>query len=73
MSPDLGQQILSMDLSPLDLGTKHTKITGFGSTGEQNYGAKNVPSFYNQLLKDSAREMHSNKLVYNCYFFIKMI
>ena len=43
MSPDLGQQILSMDLAPLDLGTKHTKITGFGSMGEQNYGAKKSP------------------------------
>lgn len=39
---------------------------GFGSMVEQNHGAKKkkkVPSFYNQLLKDSAREMHSNELV----------
>lgn len=45
---------------------KHIKIMGFGSMVEQNHGAKKkkkVPSFYNQLLKDSAREMHSNELV----------
>ena len=40
---------------------------GFGSMVEQNHGAKKkkkkFPSFYNQLLKDSAREMHSNELV----------
>lgn len=64
MSPDLGQQIMLINLAPLDLGTKHNKIMGLGSMGEQNYGAKKkVPSLYSQLLKDSAREMHSDELV----------
>lgn len=39
---------------------------GFGSMCEQNYGAlkkKKAPTHYNQPLKDSAREMHSNELV----------
>lgn len=64
MSSDLGQQILSKDLAPSHLGMKHTKIIGFGSMVEQNHGAKKkVSSFYNQLLKDSAKEMHSNELV----------
>lgn len=64
MSLDLGQQILLMDLAPLDLGTKHTKIMAFGSTGEQIMKLKKkTPSLYNPLLKDSAREMHSNELV----------
>lgn len=64
-SSDLGQQILSKDLAPSHLGMKRTKIMGFGSMVEQNHGAKKkkVPSFYNQLLEDSAREMHSNELV----------
>lgn len=63
MSPDLGQQIVSMDLAPLDLGTNYTKIMEYGSMWEQNYGANTAPSHYNQLLKDSARQMHSNELV----------
>lgn len=45
MSPDLGQQIMLINLAPLDLGTKHNKIMGLGSMGEQNYGAKKKSPF----------------------------
>lgn len=67
MSSDLGQQILSMNLVPLDLGYKLHQNNGIWFHVRKLWSLKKnkkkTLSHYNQPLKDSAREMHSNELV----------
>lgn len=65
MSSGSGQQILSMDLAPLDFGYKLHQNNGIWFHVRTKLWSlkKKAPSHYNQPLKDSAREMHSNELV----------